>query len=898
MKTKNILCLLALSAGIFTACNDDDINIYNEPLVDASSVMTGSSDVTSTSATLYGTIKGLDGRNPNSYRAGFNYLIAGEPLNNVSASDLKANISGTLSDGTISATLTDLMPGSVVYYQTYVTLSGNLTFTGEIKSLVTTDAKVSANPVSSVDPFGTTIEFTYDNVPEGSVVGVTLSPDAEVESVRNGLHITSGDAATRGSVAVEIKGLVPSTTYYYAPFVNVGAGEVYGNVQSFTTPSYNFDLDNDLVDLGLQSGLKWAKYNVGATSENDKGGLYAFGDVTGAMTSLDPSDYNSGADVAAVAYNNKASLPTAADWEELFNSCSLDWTTVNGVEGFKVTGPNGNSIFLPAAGSRTMSDVSGEGVKGYYLSKSAGSDSNYYLAYEFASSNAYGRTTLPVYQAVSARAVSTSRDVKLNEDYLLNTWEFDYNNGTSQIFVGPVYFYGTDDSWDSITNNIPATGDSWAWEADASNNWIWGDDANMQGTMTFSIDENGNRIVEVSQYVGEGTYSNQKGSYTLDKDNKTITLEGCEILVPTNYLGEATQSRSNKVKILSLTSEGLQLGVVRTEDPCLLGMNYIPQMKKYGYNATLTCYADFNDDHWNEVGAVTIASGGQGLGLHTIAINNAATKREKGLVYVIDIEGYGKDYPNALITVESIKADGVEIPFDGNKLFYGDIEGNGKYRIELANIWGCGHNESWDGLGDSAFREGGGEVAGGEPNLAFENSFEVTFNIRSLDAASIFFPTLVTINPDWGGSWDWNDGSNFSIALNSETHKWEVSQPEQSISISSENSGADMSQGSIMTFVQINNLYALFPGLHAVLKDIKIDGTSLNGWDASKVLDVNGDGDGATYRLELFNTYGSTKGNCAFGQEVDDYYIPALGFANTMQLDYTIERLFAIPSWN
>ena len=43
------------------------------------------------------------------------------------------------------------------------------------------------------------------------------------------------------------------------------SGIVYGEVKSFTTPAYDFDLDNDLVDLGLS--VKWARFNVGAKSE-------------------------------------------------------------------------------------------------------------------------------------------------------------------------------------------------------------------------------------------------------------------------------------------------------------------------------------------------------------------------------------------------------------------------------------------------------------------------------------------------------------------------------------------------------------------------------------------------------------------------------------------------------
>ena len=45
-------------------------------------------------------------------------------------------------------------------------------------------------------------------------------------------------------------------------------------------------------------------------------------------------------------------MPTKAEQDELRNNCTWEWTTLNDVYGYKVTGPNGNSIFLPAAGYR------------------------------------------------------------------------------------------------------------------------------------------------------------------------------------------------------------------------------------------------------------------------------------------------------------------------------------------------------------------------------------------------------------------------------------------------------------------------------------------------------------------------------------------------------------------
>jgi len=63
-------------------------------------------------------------------------------------------------------------------------------------------------------------------------------------------------------------------------------------------------------------------------------------------------------------------MPTKAEQDELRNNCTWTWTTQNGVEGYKVTGKNGNSIFLPAAGYRNGSSLSRAGSYGYYWSSS------------------------------------------------------------------------------------------------------------------------------------------------------------------------------------------------------------------------------------------------------------------------------------------------------------------------------------------------------------------------------------------------------------------------------------------------------------------------------------------------------------------------------------------------
>lgn len=160
---------------------------------------------------------------------------------------------------------------------------------------------------------------------------------------------------------IDKSGLLPSTTYYYAAYLDLGAGTIYGEVESFTTAPHSYDVDEEFVDLGLS--VKWAKSNLGSKSDTDMGGHFGFGDRTGVMNSYLPEDYASEdlyattGDLVYQITDGKATLPSYEDFEELFSLCSAEWTTEDGVNGYRLTGPNGNSIFLPAAGSRTVNTV-------------------------------------------------------------------------------------------------------------------------------------------------------------------------------------------------------------------------------------------------------------------------------------------------------------------------------------------------------------------------------------------------------------------------------------------------------------------------------------------------------------------------------------------------------------
>lgn len=129
------------------------------------------------------------------------------------------------------------------------------------------------------------------------------------------------------------------------------------------------------VDLGLS--VSWATCNLGTTKPEGYGKYYAFGEVSTKETFTDANcksfnksmaDYsgNPTYDAATYALGNDWRTPTKQEMEELKSLCLWEWIKLNGISGYKVTGPNGNSIFLPAAGC----DGTYAGSNGYYRTSS------------------------------------------------------------------------------------------------------------------------------------------------------------------------------------------------------------------------------------------------------------------------------------------------------------------------------------------------------------------------------------------------------------------------------------------------------------------------------------------------------------------------------------------------
>ncbi len=148
-----------------------------------------------------------------------------------------------------------------------------------------------------------------------------------------------------------------------------------------------------LIDLGLPSGTLWSCCNVGASSPEGYGSYYAWGETQtkdvynwntyqyGYYNFDGDDDYSHlvdiGSDIAGTPYDAATAnwgapwrMPSLAQIQELFNNCSSQWTQQNGVNGRLFTGPNGNSVFLPAAGDRWNGELYGEGSNGLYWSSS------------------------------------------------------------------------------------------------------------------------------------------------------------------------------------------------------------------------------------------------------------------------------------------------------------------------------------------------------------------------------------------------------------------------------------------------------------------------------------------------------------------------------------------------
>ena len=249
------------------------------------------------------------------------------------------------------------------------------------------------------------MRFTFRGIPE-EAIKLCISADAKISgefTVSNGVISTQNTNSAEGIVVnlgkfYNTRDLVinlPIPTGHYTE-INISFLDEAGNIvyEKNSTKARTVAVGemhvfkpiviaHPYVDLGLPSGTLWAEYNVGASSPEEYGDYFSFGETSPKdWYSEDTYSFDKSLskgenlalvdDAAYVNWGENWRMPTKDDWQELIDNCSYTESAFNAVEGMMFTGPNGNTIFLPYAGMYYLNNEEwciGSGAQ--YLSSTA-----------------------------------------------------------------------------------------------------------------------------------------------------------------------------------------------------------------------------------------------------------------------------------------------------------------------------------------------------------------------------------------------------------------------------------------------------------------------------------------------------------------------------------------------
>ena len=236
------------------------------------------------------------------------------------------------------------------------------------------------------------IKDNYFTLPSDTLTvteyGIAIAKGGTITKSNQTLVRSYDELRTGNRFNVYTNNLTLKTQYSYRAYVVVHGLTVYSqDVYTFSTKDYT----PGYVDLGLS--VKWADRNVGAYASSDPGSYFAWGE-TASKKSFTDDNYNgaeltdkqisgTSKDVARVKWGADWRMPTCEEINELYEECEWKWCTVNGIQGYQITGPSDNSIFLPAGGVKIKSELQDHGKMGYYwTSERASEENDYGYAYE------------------------------------------------------------------------------------------------------------------------------------------------------------------------------------------------------------------------------------------------------------------------------------------------------------------------------------------------------------------------------------------------------------------------------------------------------------------------------------------------------------------------------------
>ncbi|MGI6219650.1 MAG: hypothetical protein ACOYJE_07345 [Bacteroidaceae bacterium] len=211
------------------------------------------------------------------------------------------------------------------------------------------------------------------------------------------------------------------------------------------------------VDLGLS--VRWASCNIGANAPYEAGGLYGWADPEGTAVTNQVHDENynwtsplyGGADpmpdICRTSYDlphvqlkSFWRLPTEAEARELIDRCIWTKETRQGTAGYKVTGPNGNSIFLPMAGMRLGGEHFMQGQRGYYWTGTRQWESTGAVSFWVGIGNKGQISTDYRYQGCSIRPVFGTDSTTFTYDSPLDTVDRRVDMGVLSDSGKPLYW--------------------------------------------------------------------------------------------------------------------------------------------------------------------------------------------------------------------------------------------------------------------------------------------------------------------------------------------------------------------------------------------------------------------------------------------------------------------------
>jgi hypothetical protein len=261
---------------------------------------------------------------------------------------------------------------------------GNSAGNSRITNVANPTANQDAATKKYVDDLIATLEAAVEALQNRRLAYVTFDANGGVGSMQSQVFLTGA------AQAISANAFTKENNWFAGWNTAVdGSGESYADLQEITimenitlyaqwslgvTASAN---GHDYVDLGLPSGTSWATCNVGASTPTAYGNYYAWGEITTKSSYAEnnytyhnnPATLPSSADAATANWGSAWRMPTKEEFEELKSNCTVTWITQNGVNGRLFTGPNGNSIFMPAAGGRHGDEPIYAG-SGDYLSSS------------------------------------------------------------------------------------------------------------------------------------------------------------------------------------------------------------------------------------------------------------------------------------------------------------------------------------------------------------------------------------------------------------------------------------------------------------------------------------------------------------------------------------------------